>query len=96
MIQDFLDVNLTPCHLGFISLSLSSYTLYWKNAIAADLFYSYQVLSEDLLATIAKISFPKTMRWNSQVCWIFKWVSVGDMTLYQHDYKTFEDTQLLS
>ncbi|CAJ2678026.1 unnamed protein product [Trifolium pratense] len=27
----------------------------------------YQVLSEDLPATIAKISFPKTMRWNSQV-----------------------------
>jgi len=38
-----------------------------KNAIAADLLYFYQVLSEDLPATIAKISFPKTMRWNSQV-----------------------------
>ncbi|PNX87765.1 glycine-tRNA ligase 2 chloroplastic/mitochondrial-like, partial [Trifolium pratense] len=27
----------------------------------------FLVLSEDLPATIAKISFPKTMRWNSQV-----------------------------
>ncbi|XP_061374276.1 glycine--tRNA ligase, chloroplastic/mitochondrial 2 isoform X2 [Gastrolobium bilobum] len=29
--------------------------------------HALEVLSEDLPATIAKISFPKTMRWNSQV-----------------------------
>ncbi|MED6184910.1 Glycine--tRNA ligase, chloroplastic/mitochondrial 2 [Stylosanthes scabra] len=29
--------------------------------------YSLEVLSEDLPATISKISFPKTMKWNSQV-----------------------------
>ncbi|XP_052724448.1 glycine--tRNA ligase, chloroplastic/mitochondrial 2 isoform X2 [Vigna angularis] len=29
--------------------------------------YALEVLSEDLPATIAKISFPKTMHWNSQV-----------------------------
>ncbi|XP_027907837.1 glycine--tRNA ligase, chloroplastic/mitochondrial 2 isoform X3 [Vigna unguiculata] len=29
--------------------------------------YALEVLSEDLPAAIAKISFPKTMRWNSQV-----------------------------
>ncbi|KAI5423308.1 glycine--tRNA ligase, chloroplastic/mitochondrial 2 isoform X1 [Lathyrus oleraceus] len=29
--------------------------------------HAVEVLSEDLPATIAKISFPKTMRWNSQV-----------------------------
>ncbi|XP_029148183.1 uncharacterized protein [Arachis hypogaea] len=32
--------------------------------------YSLEVLSEDLPATISKISFPKTMKWNSQVCGI--------------------------
>ncbi|XP_004515344.1 glycine--tRNA ligase, chloroplastic/mitochondrial 2 isoform X1 [Cicer arietinum] len=38
--------------------------------------HALEVLSEDLPATIAKISFPKTMRWNSQVMFsrLIRWI----------------------